>query len=323
MELSIVLTVYNKGKFLNKALTSLLHQENSEHVDYEVIAVDDGSTDDSLQQLESFAIKYTRLKVISQPNQGLSMARNNGVGFADGEYIWFVDADDVVSPHSVRLICDAIVFHPDIIPIYAKTDGLPGIRNQIPVEVKNGKDILLTRKWEPCGVFWVMNREFLKRNNLSFFPNIYHEDSEFTPRMLYLSESVKVVPEVLYTVFQDAESITHVPHAKRAFDCITVAENLCSFVERNNEVDSLIGRIIDEQSSICINNAFNIIIQNSHEEQLRFELFLSKRPQLLRSLRNSSRLKYLIEAELLRLFPRKSLTIYKHMKKVGRIIAIK
>lgn len=89
--ISIIVPVYNVEAYLSKCLDSLIHQTYS---DIEIICVNDGSTDRSLEILKKYADKDERIKVISQENQGLSSARNTGILHASGEWIMFVDSDD-------------------------------------------------------------------------------------------------------------------------------------------------------------------------------------------------------------------------------------
>ena len=169
MKLSIVLTVYNKELYLKRALdTLLLNQKVYSSVEYEVLAINDGSTDGSVAILNEFAKRDLRLKVFTQQNQGLSMARNNGVKEAKGDYVWFVDADDIISSNAVFLICEAMKSQPDVIPIYAQTEGYDRIRNCVPASAKTGRDILLSGKWQACGVFNVFR--FLTRKQFILFP---------------------------------------------------------------------------------------------------------------------------------------------------------
>lgn len=318
MKLTIVLTVYNKEPYLNRAFDALLNQEGTDGHDFEVLAVNDGSTDESATIIAKYVKQDSRVRVLTQQNQGLSMARNNGAKAARGEYIWFVDADDTYSPRSVRLICDAIDTKPDVIPIYARTDGIDKVRNAIPANVKTGKDILLCGQWQQCGVFWVFRRDFLIKNRLQFMPGVYHEDAEFTPRMLYAAKTVLVVPEILYTVYRDPDSITQVPRAKRAFDLLTVSESLSKFVIENNEEGSAIGTAIDYYTAQDINNAFSVILLNSREEQNCLNKdFYSKRKILLRVLRFAPLVKYRIEAFLFQLFPKRYVQVYRMMKLFG------
>ena len=238
---------YNKEKFLSRALDSLLLQDAPKCL-YEVLAVNDGSTDGSAVILGEYSKRYKHLRVITQNNQGLSIARNNGLLAAKGDYVWYVDADDSVSPHSVKNLCKAIATCPDVIPIYARTEGVDRVCNQVDPRAKSGQEILLGSNWSHCGVFWIMRREFLLHNNLRFFPSIYHEDTEFTPRMLYFAKSVIVVPEILYIVYRDPNSITQIPRPKRAFDCLLVAERLCTFIDMIGNV-SLLGIKFDKNNN--------------------------------------------------------------------------
>lgn len=94
-EISVVIPVYNVEKFIGRCLSSLVEQTFRS---YEVIAVNDGSTDDSPLILRHFAEKYDFIRVIDQENGGMSKARNAGMAVARGKYFSFVDGDDYVSP---------------------------------------------------------------------------------------------------------------------------------------------------------------------------------------------------------------------------------
>ena len=92
--LSIIFPVYNVEAYLNESLSSILSQDFK---DFELIAVNDGSTDNSLSILERYQSLDARLRIISQENKGLSSARNLGLKNARGKYIGFVDSDDMIS----------------------------------------------------------------------------------------------------------------------------------------------------------------------------------------------------------------------------------
>lgn len=93
--ISVIVPVYNKERFLDKLIPSLLNQTYS---NLEIILVNDGSSDRSLQICQQYARQDKRIKLISQKNQGVSAARNAGLKVAAGEYIGFVDADDYILP---------------------------------------------------------------------------------------------------------------------------------------------------------------------------------------------------------------------------------
>lgn len=318
MKLTIILTVYNKEPYLRRSLDSLLSQDGVSIEDYEILVVNDGSTDDSSSIIRDYESKYSHIKVLTQNNMGLSMARNNGIDSSNSEYIWFVDADDVYSNNSVKLILDAIEHKPDIIPIIGNNSSNPNeLYNVIDINLKTGKDIIIENRFDHCGVLYIYRRNFLIENNLRFFPGIYHEDAEFTPRMLYFAKKVTIIPEILYTICGDPNSITHVPRAKRAFDYITVATRLYDFVSEKDDVNDDIVKVFATRIAMDINNAFNIIIQNSKEEQNNFNSFFYKNRQLIKLLSSASNIKYRLEAMLFRLFPMRYVFIYRMMKLLG------
>lgn len=317
MKLTVVLTVYNKEAFLQRALDALCGQQGVSSIRYEILAVNDGSTDGSLAILQEYAKRDRHLRIITQSNQGLSMARNNGVASAQGEYIWFVDADDTISIDAVSLICETAQKEPDVIPVYARTNGIERVRNQVNPDVKTGKDILLDGHWEHCGVFNVCKRAFLLNNGLRFMAGIYHEDAEYTPRMLYAAQSVRVIPRILYTVYRESNSIMTTPYAKRAFDCLTVAESLSRFVKEKGESGTRVGRVMDGRIAVLINNGMAVILQHNITEQTRFnQVFFEKREWLLRPLEAAPQWKYRLEAQLFKLFPMRYVAIYKLMQKL-------
>ena len=157
---------------------------------------------------------------------------------------------------------------------------------------------------------------FLQENNLSFFPGIYHEDSEFTPRVLYLAKKVVVVPEVLYTVIHEPNSITQVPRPKRAFDCLIVAESLKSFIESQVITDTAVLRVFNSYISNVINGALKVIVQNSDEDQTLFNRALHDKPLLLHTFFETRVIKYWIEGILFKLFPERYTIIYSLIKEL-------
>lgn len=91
--LSIIVPVYNAAAYLPECLDSLLTQDIP-HQDYEIVCVNDGSRDNSLQVLQSFSERYSNIVIVDKENGGVTTARNAGLSKAQGDYIWFVDADD-------------------------------------------------------------------------------------------------------------------------------------------------------------------------------------------------------------------------------------
>ena len=99
-KISLIMPVYNAEKYLAEALESVFRQTFK---DYEVICVDDGSTDNSLKILQEFASKHENMTVITQENKRVSAARNAGFNVSKGEYVQFMDADDVLRDNAFEL----------------------------------------------------------------------------------------------------------------------------------------------------------------------------------------------------------------------------
>lgn len=95
VKLSVIIPLYNKEKYIAATITSVLHQS---FVDFEVVVINDGSTDNSRQIVED--ISDTRIRLIDKQNEGVSTTRNRGVQEAKGEYVMFLDADDVLLPNA-------------------------------------------------------------------------------------------------------------------------------------------------------------------------------------------------------------------------------
>ena len=109
---SVIVPIYNVERFLERCFDSIFHQT---YKNFEIIAIDDGSTDDSPTLLDQFAQSDSRIKAVHQKNSGVAAARNNGLRMAQGEYILFVDSDDTISPLGMeRLVKKAIASDLDI-----------------------------------------------------------------------------------------------------------------------------------------------------------------------------------------------------------------
>jgi len=129
--ISVIIPVYNAARYLNWAIESILAQS---HRDFEVIAVDDGSTDNSRQILERFASRDSRLRLVSRANTGIVGALNDGLLVARGEFIVRMDADDISLPDRFEQQLTFMKAHPDCVALgtdvfYTDPEGNPLIRH--------------------------------------------------------------------------------------------------------------------------------------------------------------------------------------------------
>ena len=113
MKISVIIPVYNLAKYISKSLNSILSQK-FDH-DLEVIVVDDGSTDNSLEIVDKIREADSRVKLLSQKNAGVSAARNAGLDIATGKYVVFVDGDDILFPNVLQMLTSELDKNPEAI----------------------------------------------------------------------------------------------------------------------------------------------------------------------------------------------------------------
>ena len=214
VKLSIIIPVYNTEEYLPRCLNSCLEQDLPAN-EYEIIAINDGSSDNSLQILNAYALKYPNIRVINQENRGLGATRNRGLNLAIGEYIWFVDSDDWVLENC-------------LLDIYENCKDVDILETDRAYLYKDHVVYINIAKW--TGVpGYIFNREFLIKNKLIFRENIYFEDSEFTPRVLYLSNKTVLYKKAIYYYYQRTGSIVHSESKKHCTDLILIIKSLYTF----------------------------------------------------------------------------------------------
>lgn len=309
MRLSIIIPVYNTEKYLYKCLSSCITRNLD---DVEIIIVNDGSLDNSQNIIDDFCAKYTNIRCITQNNQGLSIARNNGLDIAKGDYIWFIDSDDWIEQNSIDYILSSMEGYPDVISIARVESNTKVLRNFDYFKL-TGTQYLLQSEREYGAVFYICKRSFLNRYSLRFFPGIYHEDMEFVPRMLYLSQTVVCMGQPLYNVTINPASITRTINPKKSYDLITVAQRLLRFKE-TFVIEESIRHVFDLTISIVLNNAWANIVKTDKHTQQQFDNHVYNNRSVLRSL-SLSTLKYKVEFVLFCVYPRKYTKVYSLLQK--------
>lgn len=230
--LSIVLPLYNGEDFIKRCLDSVFHSSNLGG-SFEVIVIDDGSPDKSLEVIAPYRIIYDNLFVYSQENRGLGEARNVGVNLAKGEYIWFIDQDDWITEGSLGRIFDQIVQErPDILFFeYTYPSGMKSkiFNKKISSKIYNGKDFLNQRFVESPVWQYVIRKEHLRLNNITFYQG-FHEDALFTPIVLFLATKVVYVNSVNYIYnLREGSITTSINLYKHCLDSLIVVDNLKNF----------------------------------------------------------------------------------------------
>lgn len=315
MILSIVVPMYRVEKYIERCLTSLLIQDVGAD-EYEIIAVNDGSPDHSAKIARQIAESHSNIRVIDQDNQGLSMARNNGMAVARGEYIWFVDSDDWIAENCLGRLKSILQKEtPDILLMCAADCINSTIERRFDYDLKcisNGIDWLRQFK-SPCAPFNIWKKSFLEVNGLKFMKGIFHEDSEFTPRAAYLAKRVTAINDLNYVVYHNDQSITRTFNIKRPFDVINhVCTSLADFSANFSNQDK---QIFDDLISRNINNALHCTKGATKEQIKQVNEAIYTHRSLIYSLLHSSVPKYRIEGILFSAFPKQYVRIYNLMQK--------
>lgn len=262
VKFSVILPVYNVELYLKDCLASLLNQSYS---NFEIIAVNDGSSDKSLDILESFANLDSRIKIISQNNQGLSSARNTGLKHAKGEYIQFVDSDDVISNNLLGSCVSTFKKYNTNMLIFNHAEFEVDFTFHIDKIKKweNGKvnssfffesiQHISTSKWIPVWLY-SFKKSFLDGYNLKFQKGIIHEDNLFTPLALYYAGEIAIVSEKLYYYRKREGSITNNKDniKKSLSDQLFIAEELFKISQETKSKHLLVISI--QRYQILLNN---------------------------------------------------------------------
>ncbi|MEE1133044.1 MAG: glycosyltransferase family 2 protein [Caryophanon sp.] len=202
--ISVIIPVYNKENYLEKTLKSVISQtfEN-----FEIVIIDDGSTDKSYDIAYNFSKHDTRIRVFKQENSGVSKTRNKALDFAVGKYVTFLDADDKYDTKFLEKMLSQIG---DGNAIYCGSFNVRG--NEIK-KVKNSfeeGDIFykyLKHKCHPNMNSWLIKKEFLERYNIKFQENLtIGEDVVFFSNIMFFERNIKVCKEHLTFYNVEVES---------------------------------------------------------------------------------------------------------------------
>ncbi len=319
MKLSFVVPVYNTEDYLSECLDSLLHQDIPKS-EYEIIIVNDGSTDKSIEIAEDYASENSNIKILHQENGGLSAARNAGLEYAAGVYVWFIDSDDYIKKNCLSSLMDKIAQHkdPDIVAI-SRIKYLSNNQSEKYIEKRanglSGREFLYKRTYQAVVQCYLFHRDFLNEHKLVFLRGIYHEDAEFTPRTLFYAQSMVFVEDILYFHRYRQGSITSSNYQKRFDDLITVAKSLETFRNKYcNTYDDV--KIFDKIISYTLLYLFSLLYEYGDKKfAVKFIARLRKEKSLLKTLLTSEKSTFKIAYFVLNLNPALFWEIYSKFEK--------
>ena len=226
---SIIMPVYNDADRLDTSITTVINQTLK---DIELICVNDGSSDDSLKILNEFAEQYDFIKVLSQENQGSGKARNYGIGEASGEYIGFLDADDIFIENNAleKLYETAIENDANMVSGNIKLVDQKGKFSPfLPLDYYEDYNVILPEEY---GIPWsfyknIFKREFIVSNDISFPDLLRGQDPVFLAEILSKVDEIHTVPIDYYAYYYvdganqcntRKKRFHHMMHYKMVFD---------------------------------------------------------------------------------------------------------
>lgn len=212
--LSIIVPVYNVAPYIKKCVTSIINQR-CPRKDYEVIIVNDGTPDNSIDIISEDIIRYDNITLINKENGGLSSARNTGLKHAKGQYVWFVDSDDYIAEDILIKFFSIFEIQKDIEVFLLCTDiisekSVKIVNREFKNDCLSGIDVYKQSYKYPYSAvqFYVYKRSFLERYHLTFTEGIIYEDILYTAKVLSHAKTCYYIRDVAYHYLIHDNSIT-------------------------------------------------------------------------------------------------------------------
>lgn len=238
-KITVVVPVYNMAQHLEKAIKSLLNQT---YDNYEILIIDDGSTDNSGVLCDNLEKKHDNIKVFHKENGGLSSARNKGIELSDGDFIIFPDPDDWVDEDYLSCLVNSyndtqleICGHYIVSPNAQRTHNPDGEKNTL---TKEQAIIKLLKSTAYCGYAWnkMFHLDIIKANNLRFDEELgMAQDLHFAFRYMLLCDKIAYNPEPHYYYYQHEKGVTNINHSltARKISGLKTYEKLLALSEEN------------------------------------------------------------------------------------------
>lgn len=278
--ISIIMPVYNRERILNETLNELI---NMKFTDYELLLVNDASTDRSAAICDSFAGEYPHIRAIHQlTNGGPGLARNKGMELATGQFIFFMDSDDKIEGTVLDKVSERLRANPqiDILTLNHKEitpQGTHEIRVVEHDKEYNADELLSDKPSLLHHTVWrsLFNRIFLKDNNLSFFDITICEDICFNSLAFLCAKTIYTIPDIFYIYYRhySENSLVDTVSIQESYTALEFCSKQLDLFIQNHALSEAKQRAVDH---FIYASAMSLIDKMSLDEIARYEFSSSE-----------------------------------------------
>lgn len=257
MDLTISIAVYNGEKYIDRCLSSIIkaHKKiNSNDIKLSILAINDGSSDNSEKILNNYSKKYPIIKVINKKNGGLSSVRNISIDLCESEYLWFIDVDDEIDINSLLYLSKQHLGNINIFNYstysykedflfnnYAVTD------NSVYETILDNVSLLTqnSASWH-----YVFNTTFLRKVNIKFLDNILYEDLNWIIKVWPHAKNIHTFNKSIYRYYLTDNSIMRNTNLSKRMDIFRVFDDIIKYYKSR----SILQQYFSEIEYLLIHN---------------------------------------------------------------------
>lgn len=291
-KVSVIIPIYNVEEYIEECLVSALHQTLK---DIEIICVNDGTPDDSMRIVKSYAAKDDRIVIVEKENGGLSSARNAGIKAANGEFVYFLDSDDYIQDNMLEVLYEECSTK-DLDNIYFDAESFFE-NEELEQKHKNYKDYYRRpsmfqevvsgpelfakmenlREFKPSACLQMIKRSLLTENGISFYEGILHEDNLFSLQVIFAAKRTKHMAVPFYKRrVREASIMTAGQEFRRSYGYYICISEFYKFVKQFDFKDPEIIKAIRHRIYAMQNNAAKTIqtitVEDIDEELVNYPL---------------------------------------------------
>lgn len=257
---SVIVPVYNVKDYLEKCVASVLAQTER---NFELLLIDDGSTDGSGALCDALAQRDSRIRVIHQENRGLGGARNTGIQAAEGDWLLFVDSDDWIEPELLeKTLAAGESSEAEIVYFSLRSVDLGGkelsvLKDALPIgtsfTAKTQKDVFLSY---PCACNKLFSRELFLRTGVLFPPRVWYEDVRTTVKLVAEANSLIAIDYVGYNYLQRPGSIIQSVNLERNIEIVDAFDDILAYFREQ-------GLFEEYRDELCFMTLFHVYLTAS------------------------------------------------------------